>query len=588
MRIGGRHSRERDQGGRATWPKTRVRRTVSRTSTWSSSGPASPGCTCSTGCGSWGSRRAVLEAADDVGGTWYWNRYPGARCDIPTIDYSYSFDPELEREWTVVGEVRDAARDPPLPAVRRRQARPAPRHPTSRPASTPATWDEAASRWRRAHRSRRRALVPLLRDGDRAACRCRRSPTSRAPTASAARCTSPAAGRTRASTSPGKRVAVIGTGSSGIQSIPLIAAQAAQLTVFQRTPNFSRAGPQRSGRRRSGSPRSTPTAPRTARPRSARVAASPCEPPELTAAMCSEEERRARFEEAYAAGELLASSASSPTGGEPRGQRDRGRVHPRRRSARSCAIRRRPRRSARRTTSSAPSGRASTPSYFETFNLPHVRLVDLRKDPIRTITETGIDTASESFEFDAIVFATGFDAMTGALVVGRHRRSRRRHAEAEVGRRPETYLGLMTVGFPNFFTITGPGQPVGAVEHGRCRSSSTSTGSPTGSPTCATQRLRDDRADAGRPRPAGCSTSTTAPTSRSSRTANSWYMGANVPGKPRVFLPYIGGVDAYRDDLRRGRRRGLPRLPPRRPGRRAVQRRRHPPAAARRRASCST
>ena len=182
--------------------------------------------------------------------------------------------------------------------------------------------------------------------------------------------------------------------------------------------------------------------------------------------------------------------------------------------------------------------------YFETFNLPHVRLVDLRKDPISTITETGIDTAAESFEFDAIVYATGFDAMTGPLVgvdiAGRNGVTlREKWADG-----PSTYLGLTSVGFPNLFTITGPGSPsvlsnmiVSIEQHVDwivdCLEHMQEKGYETIEPTAVAeagwmQHVNDWAAITLAAR------------------ANSWYMGANVPGKPRVFMPYIGGVDGYR------------------------------------------
>jgi acetyl esterase/lipase len=182
--------------------------------------------------------------------------------------------------------------------------------------------------------------------------------------------------------------------------------------------------------------------------------------------------------------------------------------------------------------------------YYQTFNLPHVRLVDLRKTPIVSITETGIDTTDESFEFDAIVYATGFDAMTGPLVnvdiTGRQGIT----LKDKWAKGPSTYLGLTTTGFPNFFTITGPGSPsvlsnmaVSIEQHvewvadllSYMRAHRFETVEPT------------EVAEAGwNQHVADCAAITLHPL------ANSWYMGANVPGKPRVFLPYIGGVDAYR------------------------------------------
>ncbi len=183
-------------------------------------------------------------------------------------------------------------------------------------------------------------------------------------------------------------------------------------------------------------------------------------------------------------------------------------------------------------------------NYFETFNLPHVHLVDLRKDPIRTITETGIETASRSYEFDAIVFATGFDAMTGAIVAVDIRGRDGRTLKDKWADGPKTYLGLMTAGFPNFFTITGPGSPsvlsnmaVSIEQHVDWVSACLDT-------------MRAERLDVIEPTPVAeagwvqhvndCADITLFPR------ADSWYMGANVPGKPRVFLPYVGGVDRYR------------------------------------------
>ena len=183
-------------------------------------------------------------------------------------------------------------------------------------------------------------------------------------------------------------------------------------------------------------------------------------------------------------------------------------------------------------------------SYFETFNLPNVRLVDLRRTPIAAVTEAGIDTAEESFEFDAIVFATGFDAMTGPLVSVAVTGTDGVTLEDKWRHGPVTYLGLMTTGFPNFFTITGPQSPsvlsnmvVSIEQHVDWIAD-------------CLQRLRAENLDRIEPTPlaeAGwvqhnqdCADITLYPR------ANSWYMGANVPGKPRVFLPYVGGVDAYR------------------------------------------
>ena len=483
----------------------------------------------------------VIEAADDVGGTWYWNRYPGARCDIPTTDYTYSFDPALEDEWTWSEKY---ATQPEIMAYLR--------FVTDRyglrdgiqfgTRVQTATWDEGASRWR------------IATDrGDQLTCQfyvmatgCLSQPkdvdiegadrfagavyfTSRWPHEGV--------------DFSGQRVAVIGTGSSAIQSIPLIAEQAAQLTVFQRTAAFSI--PAHNGPGPKWAVEAL-AADRTAYREGAKYSRGgiPMEPVQVTAAMCTPDEQRARFEAAWEAGELFgilnvfADQGVNPEANEIVAEflreKVRSIVHDPETAEALCA----------KDFYFGTKRPCLDTNYFETYNLPHVRLVDLRKHPIATITETGIDTIDESFEFDAIVYATGFDAMTGALVAfditgrdGQTLRQKWAHG-------PVTYLGLTTVGFPNFFTITGPGSPsvlsnmaVSIEQHvdwvADCLADLRERDVQTIEPTPVAeagwvQHVND------------CADITLHPT------ANSWYMGANVPGKPRVFLPYIGGLDAYR------------------------------------------
>jgi cation diffusion facilitator CzcD-associated flavoprotein CzcO/acetyl esterase/lipase len=481
----------------------------------------------------------VLESADGVGGTWYWNRYPGARCDIMSIDYSYSFDPELEKEWkwsekyatqpeilayaNYVADKYDLRKDIRF-GTRVQQA----------------TWDAGARRWH-----------VRTGAGDELTCRfyvmatgCLSLPKS---------IDIEGADRFGGETYythhwphegvdfTGKRVAVIGSGSSGIQSIPIIATQAAQLTVFQRTPNFSR--PALNG--------PTPqqkldafNADRDAYRQAARLSqiGVPAPVTMVGALQVSEQARRAVYEAAWNSGELLPTTfADLQTSAEA--------------NETFCEFLREKIRSIVKDPVTAealcPRGyyygtkRPCIDSgYFETFNLPHVRLVDLRKTPITTITEKGIRTTSESLEFDAIVFATGFDAMTGAIVAvdinGRDGLSlKQKWVEG-----PKTYLGLTTVGFPNCFLITGPGSPSvlsnmmvsieqhvdwvsGTIDY--MRRAGLETIEPTATAEAGwVQHVND------------CADITLFPQ------ASSWYMGANVPGKPRVFLPYIGGVDRYR------------------------------------------
>ncbi len=482
-----------------------------------------------------------FEQAGDVGGTWYWNRYPGARCDIPTTDYTFGFDPELEREWSWSEKYATQ------PEILRYLQFVADRYDLRRDITFDtrvdgAEWDDAADLWR-VHTS----------GGETVTCRhyvmatgCLSVPkepeiagadrfrgdvylTSRWPHEGV--------------DFTGKRVAVIGTGSSGIQSIPLIAAQAAELTVFQRTPNFSipaHNGPAPAARV------DQLGADRGAYRESARWSRMgvPGEATDVRGVTAPEDVRRQRLEAAWEAGELQAiTSVFADQGTDP---------------ASNEIIAEFIREKIRSIVPDPETAEALSPrdhyfgtkrpcldsGYYATFNLPHVRLVDLRKTPISTITETGIETAGESFEVDAIVYATGFDAMTGALVgvdvTGRDGGTlKEKWADG-----PSTYLGLMTTGFPNFFAITGPGSPsvlsnmaVSIEQHvdwvAGCLAALRALGMTTIEPTPLAEEGWNRHA-------ADCAALTLHPT------ANSWYMGANVPGKPRVFYPYIGGVGGYR------------------------------------------
>jgi len=481
----------------------------------------------------------VIEAGDGVGGTWYWNRYPGARCDILTVDYSYSWDPELETEWTW------SERYATQPEILRYANFVADKHDLRRDIRfgtrvESADWDDGSKRWT-VHTSHGDVVaqhyvmatgclsvpkVPDIVGVDR--FRGEVYFTGSWPHDEV--------------DFTDQRVAVIGTGSSAIQSIPIIAEQAAQLTVFQRTPNFSipaHHGPI-AEERLVEYRRDTDAYRQEARESRIGVPLVPVS--ETSALEVSDEARLAAYEETWARGELAHLSPYNDLGtnaeandtmrrfihGKIRGIVDDPAVAEALCPTNHYFATKRP---------------CLDTGYYETYNRENVRLVDLTKDPIATITETGIDTG-ESTEFDAIVFATGFDAMTGAIVgvdiTGRNGVSLR-DAWATG---PQTYLGLMTVGFPNLYMITGPGSPSvlsnmmvsieqhvdwisDLVEH--MRAERFDTIEPT---ELAQQRWvqhSNDIADL-----------TLLPT------ANSWYMGVNVPGKPQVFLPYPGGVGAYR------------------------------------------
>jgi cation diffusion facilitator CzcD-associated flavoprotein CzcO/acetyl esterase/lipase len=483
----------------------------------------------------------AFETGDDVGGTWFWNRYPGARCDIQSIDYSYSFDAELETEW------QWSEKYATQPEILRYLNHVADKHDLKRDVQfstrvDAAVWDEATSLWNLS-----------TNDGKTTSCRyyVMASGCLSLPKAADIPGTNAFKGEVYFTSRwphqgvdfTGKRVGVIGTGSSGIQSIPLIAKQASALTVFQRTPNYSLPA-------RNGAIPEAKLASIAGRYQEYRQEAKlsgggvPGVRSEISALAVTEEERQAKYEEAWETGELGAFLGAysdilvNPKSNDTVAEFIRAKI--------------------RATVKDPETAEALCPKdhpfgtkrpcldsgYFETFNEPHVSLVDIRKHPIVTITETGLDTADETYVFDAIVFATGFDAMTGALVsVDITGREGVKLAD-KWAHGPQTYLGLTTVGFPNFFMVTGPGSPsvlsnmaVSIEQHvdwvtdtiTAMRADGFNVIEPTETAETGWGLHVND-----------CANITLYPQ------ANSWYMGANVPGKTRMFLPYIGGVDAYR------------------------------------------
>src|SRR3974390_2909967 len=356
----------------------------------------------------------VLEEADDVGGTWYWNRYPGARCDIQTIDYSYTFDSELESAWTWSEKYATQ------PEILRYLGFVADRHDLRRDIRfhtkvTVANWDEAAQRW-----------LLTTDDGVAVSCRnyimatgCLSSP--KPPEIDGVgdfkgegyfTVRSPHEGGNLA----GKRVAVIGTGSSGIQAIPLIAEQAAHLTVFQRTPNFAlpaHNGPAPADRL------GLLEGDRASYREQARWSLGGVPWPQQTVVswQLSDADRRERFEKAWAAGDLIyiltqlwADQAVDVDGNALLADLIREKI-------RSTVTD--PETAAALTPHDHPFG-AKRPcldtNYYSTYNRPNVTLVNLRQEPIKAITASGITTDKRSFDVDVIVFATGFDPMHVAIM----------------------------------------------------------------------------------------------------------------------------------------------------------------------------
>jgi len=488
-----------------------------------------------------GLRVQVFEAADDVGGTWWWNRYPGARCDVESLEYSYSFSPELQQEWTwkerfaPQAEILAYARHVADRFGLRRDIR-------FRTRVTEARFDEAQARWTITtdRGDRARALWCVTATG---CLSLPRMPDFPGRDSFGGRLYHTGLWPHEGVDFSGLRVGVIGTGSSGIQVIPPIARQAAHLTVFQRTPNFSLPAGNRmleAGEVAAFKAR-YPEVRAKARTAPAGIAGMPA--PDRGALQDPPERRREVFEAAWRNGstgltrvynDLLLDEQANATAAEFVREKIR-------------AIVRDPATAETLTPRDHFIGTKRIcldSGYYETFNRDNVALVDVRKDPIEAITPTGIRTASREIGLDAIVFATGFDAITGALLGIDIRGAGGQSLRAKWASGPRTYLGLMTAGFPNLFVITGPGSPsvltnmITSIEQhvdwiARCIDWLRARG------------VRRIEADAAAEEAWVAHVNTVADQTLFPR-ANSWYVGANVPGKPRVFMPYIGGLGVYR------------------------------------------
>ncbi|MBT5047298.1 MAG: NAD(P)/FAD-dependent oxidoreductase [Rhodospirillaceae bacterium] len=482
----------------------------------------------------------VFERGGDVGGTWYWNRYPGARCDVESMQYSYSFDEDLQQEWhwpekfsaqpdilayfNHVADRFDLRRDIDFET-----------------SVVAAHFDEAARRWK------------IETDkGEHVSARFYIMATG---------CISTANMPDMAGLSDyqgniyhtgnwphekvdftGQRIAVIGTGSSGIQSIPVLAREAEHVTVFQRTPHYSvpsmniemtddyaqdwkdHYAERRAGMRYTAS-------------------GSMRKPDGVSALSVDEDERQGTYEARWNMGgmaflrsftDLLTSQEANDTAAEFVRQQIRKIVKD-------------PEVAERLAPTSYPVGTKRIcvdTGYYETFNRDNVELVDIVAGPIETLTRTGLAAGGRDFTFDSIIFATGFDAMTGTLLKVDIRGRDGLTLKDKWYAGPRTYLGIMSEAFPNLFMITGPGSP--SVKGNMA----TSIEQHVDFVTDCLVHLRAEGIDQIEPEleaeDAWVDHVQEAANATLFPCANSWYMGANIPGKPQLFMPYIGGVGTYR------------------------------------------
>jgi len=483
----------------------------------------------------------VYEAASDVGGTWYWNRYPGARCDIESVHYSYSFSEELQQDWEW------SERFAGQPEILRYLNHVADRFDLRKDILfdtrvNSMVWDDDASLWR---------VGTELGD----------TVTARYVISGAGNLSVPKTpefdgvesfrGQVHLTGNwldenidfTGQRVAIIGTGSSGIQAISEIAKTAGHLTVFQRTPNY--ASPIVNGP-------ADPDVVRAVKANYAQVRDAsrnhflgvPYTQVQPSALAVSAAERRRTFDERWNAGgfQLFIDSYQDilfdKNANDTIAEYIRERIHERVNDPAVAHL---------LAPKGYPYGTKRPPletNYYEVFNQDNVTLVDIKTTPIESITETGVRTADAEYEFDIIVLATGFDAMTGPLmklgIVGRDGLK----LSDKWAHGPRTYLGLTVSGFPNLFLITGPqspsvlyNMPLAIEDHVDFAAEAITYMRDRGLDVIEATLESEDNWVA---HALEISSKTLLPET------DSWYMGANIPGKPRICLLYVGGAPAYR------------------------------------------
>ncbi|UGT45197.1 NAD(P)/FAD-dependent oxidoreductase [Nocardia yamanashiensis] len=493
-----------------------------------------------------------LEAGTEVGGTWYWNKYPGARCDVESVDYSYSFDEDLQQSWTWTERF---AAQPEILAYLNHVADRFDLRARYRfgQTVTAAHFDDAASIWtlRTEQGGEYRSRFVVFATG------CLSAPikpnlpgvdsfageeifTARWPEAGVS--------------VAGKRVGVIGTGSSGIQVSPILAREALSLTVFQRSPNFSVPIPNRPWTdAEQGEIRATY---RQRREKSYYApAATPHASLQTKALELSAAEREAAMEDRWNQGGVLFNKVFPDQNSDITANelvRDFA-VAKIRAKVEDQAV------ADDLIPTDHPIGtkRICTDSgYYEMFNRPNVSLVNLRREPIVEVTPTGVRTADKFIELDTLVYATGFDAMTGALLRIDIRGAHDTRLADTWADGPVTYLGFGIPGFPNMFSINSVGTPsvmanmalhseqqldwvLALVQH--CRANGIRQ---VAARADAAEKWTDHLMEVAE--------------GTLFVKANSWYMGANVEGKKRVFMPYIGGFGNYRRFCDEERENGYP------------------------------
>ena len=484
----------------------------------------------------------VYEAGGGVGGTWYWNRYPGARCDSESYIYCFSFSKELLQDWDWSGKY------PEQPEILSYLNHVADRFDLRRNIQfntrvTSARFLEDSNRWEIETDQGDCVTAQFLITGI-GCISAGNVPDIKGLHSFQGEWYHTGSWPHEKVDFAGKRVAVIGTGSSGVQSIPVIAEQAGHLTVFQRTAQYTIPARHATVDRRFLEEEVKPNYAEILEKARWSHGGFPVDPSERSALEVTAEERLETYEAGWAGGgfgflfgsfkDLTTDRRANDTVSEFIRSKIREMVKDPETVEKLLP-----------TDHPFTSKRALIDTnYFDTYNRENVELVDIRHAPIQEITPKGIRTEDEEFEFDMIVFATGFDAMTGTFFKMDIRGRNDVALKDKWSEGPKTYLGLQVAGFPNMFMITGPGSPsvlsnmpVSIEQH-------------IGWIGDFLQYMREHDIEAAEANADAEATWVSHVNEAAEPTmfmlANSWYLGANIPGKPRVFMPYAGGVGNYR------------------------------------------
>ena len=486
----------------------------------------------------------VLEAGDTVGGTWYWNRYPGARCDSDAYIYVFTFDKQMLQEWEW------SERYPEQPEILRYLEYVAKRHDLKRNMQfntkvTSAEFDEKTNLWT-VHTDKGEPVTARYVIAAVGSLSTYNIPKFKGIEKFKGKWYHTNQFPKNGVDFTGKRVGIVGTGATAVQAIPEIAQQAKHLTVFQRTANYC--VPARNGK----------VDPEVIKARKADYDGVVKRTRESffgqehyfimkSALEATPEEREREFDKMWDAGGFAFWLANYMDMFFSQEANDLCADYIKRK-IRATVID--PAIAERLIPKGYAYGTKRQPldtNFYETFNRTNVQLVDANTDgAIEEITEKGIRAGGKEYECDIIVFATGFDAMTGPLKALNLKGRGGRTLDKEWADGPHSYLGISVAGFPNLFTITGPqspsvltNMPVAIEQHVEWVADCIENMRKAEKTTIeATTEAQD----------AWVAHVNEVVNATLMVGANSWYMSANIPGKPRAFLPYLGpeGIGGYR------------------------------------------